>query len=624
MGEADEIVAAAANKRRGYLSHITRLTNESNALTSQPISQDNLDVLSSHLAKLSSNFEEYISAHKSLVSELIEHKPDDEDEFKKYEERHANVCETYRSSREELQAWLTEAQESLQRSRELQPSGAAPPGRRLSLHVSEVGLSDVETRESLKLEGQEGVETVSSVVSSKVQESDSSVQDRELKELLMVRAAIAKAGRDKQLAEKRQSIARKKLELERKEMESRMKQKEREMELLLEEERLQMEEKEDQAKSELLRRMDETEGLSEKSFMEVAKWVDGKLGSKEEEESPREVRTVEREVTFAKPTPVPVSQHPVFKPNPDAPAFTPASETYCVPPDVAYQPYFSTPISPRQESADASVIAAAVTAHLTLPRPELLVFRGDPSEYPSFISNFKMHIGSQSIAPRHKLSYLLQFCQGDAKEAIKECVVLPEEEGFEEALKILNEEFGKPHKIVKSYVKALTEGPVLSISDTKGLVELARKMRSCQLALRQESYLNLSSEDILSKIARRLPMPLRVKWVEKATRIAEMGKHPKYDDLHKFIKERASISSSEFADILKDQRDQKKDFKKKEEKRGLLEKKTTLAISTREEATPVSAASGRSYSSSQSRRKCVDCGGSHWLVACEEFRKKSV
>ena len=628
MGE--EEVQAAANKRRGYLSHITRLVNESNALTAQSVDQKVIDILSSNLTKLSEYFKDYVTAHQVLLSELIQHKPEDKEEFSKFENRHANVSNTYSSSREKLESWLSEAQESLRRSSEhQQPESASFIGRPLSLHVSEsTGVSGEGDDGVLKSEFKDSKQSVD--VSTRQELGRSSGGDAKVsqqdKEWLALKAGLAKVEAEKQMIRKRQELQEHKFAMEKRELEERIKLRQVELELQVKESELQMLEQEERARHAILKVMDQAEDLSEKSFNEALKWVESlkvEPGGKEKvvsEDKEEEMSQKDRHEEVEESAQVPVSQSSRFRPNPEAPTFVPQSATYCVPPYAAYNPCFSTPMSPRPESADASVVAAAVTAHLTLPRPELLVFKGDSSEYPSFISNFKMHIGSQAIASRHKLSYLLQFCEGSAKEAIKECVVLPEEEGYEEALKILHQEFGKPHKIVKSYLKALTEGASLSISDSKGLVELARKMRSCQLALKNETYLNLSSEDILSKIARRLPMPLRVKWVEKASRLAEEGKHPTFEDLLKFVRERASISSSEFADILRDQR---KEVKSKKEEKKPLERKMTLAVSSKEEVAPVSASSNGN-SSSQSRKKCVDCGGNHWLIACEEFKKKSV
>ena len=60
-------------------------------------------------------------------------------------------------------------------------------------------------------------------------------------------------------------------------------------------------------------------------------------------------------------------------------------------------------------------------------KPELLTFNGTPTDYCKFISNFDTNRVSDD---RLRLSYLIQYCNGEAKSIIEDCVLLEPSEGY--------------------------------------------------------------------------------------------------------------------------------------------------------------------------------------------------
>ena len=71
------------------------------------------------------------------------------------------------------------------------------------------------------------------------------------------------------------------------------------------------------------------------------------------------------------------------------------------------------------------------------PKPEILTFSGNPVDYCKFIRNFETNIKSRVQDNRLRLSYFIQFCTGDARSSIEDCVVLPQDEGYVLAKQIL-------------------------------------------------------------------------------------------------------------------------------------------------------------------------------------------
>ena len=73
----------------------------------------------------------------------------------------------------------------------------------------------------------------------------------------------------------------------------------------------------------------------------------------------------------------------------------------------------------RQQTAFDKVVLGL--EKLDMPKREFLYFDGDPSRYPRFIKNFELNVESTIEDDNVRLSYLIQYCTGKAKEAIENC-----------------------------------------------------------------------------------------------------------------------------------------------------------------------------------------------------------
>ena len=97
------------------------------------------------------------------------------------------------------------------------------------------------------------------------------------------------------------------------------------------------------------------------------------------------------------------------------------------------------------ESSLRSLIMGA-----SLPKIEIDRFDGSPRDYHKFIHNFEGSISDRLHDDGQRLSYLFYYCVGRAKEAIEYCLLLPKSESFREALRILRQQFGRPHEIIRA------------------------------------------------------------------------------------------------------------------------------------------------------------------------------
>ena len=190
-------------------------------------------------------------------------------------------------------------------------------------------------------------------------------------------------------------------------------------------------------------------------------------------------------------------------------------------------------------------MASAVRESISVPKPETISFSGDPKDYHRFMRCFEANIDKRVEDSGLKLNYLIQFCNGEAKEAIQDCVILNPEEGYERAKNILKRRYGRPHTIVRALVQELTSGPTIRSNDGEALSKIAARMRRCEMTLQQMNFTaDLNNFETILKIARRLPQNLRAKWVERADQIIEQGSEPTFHNLSDFVEKRARGSNN--------------------------------------------------------------------------------
>ena len=113
-------------------------------------------------------------------------------------------------------------------------------------------------------------------------------------------------------------------------------------------------------------------------------------------------------------------------------------------------------------------MASTIRQGFALPKPELSSFNGNPLEFWSFMRSFQNSIEKNTSDEGEKLTFLLQYCTGAAKDAIKSCVTMDPASGYQTARKLLKDRFGHPFKIATAQVNQITRGPPVKSNDQKG------------------------------------------------------------------------------------------------------------------------------------------------------------
>ncbi|KAL9982123.1 hypothetical protein ACROYT_G010928 [Oculina patagonica] len=276
-------------------------------------------------------------------------------------------------------------------------------------------------------------------------------------------------------------------------------------------------------------------------------------------------------------------------------------------------------------------MASTIRQGFALPKPELNKFNGNPLEFWSFIRSFDNNIEKNSTDEGEKMTFLLQYCTGAARDAIKSCVTMDPALGYQEARKLLKDRFGHPFKIATAHLNQVTRGPPVKPNDQKGLLAFADQLKDCQNVLHSIGYLDeINSADNLRSIIDRLPFHLKTKWLVVADSIQESGQRPRIHHISIFVTDKARAANNPvFGGALNSDKDTgKKDRPNKKTVPPSTMGTTHAAHGDFERSSsPVPNGVSENGQPTSRRRnvfvKCLVCDGIHQLWNCEQFKRKS-
>ena len=260
-------------------------------------------------------------------------------------------------------------------------------------------------------------------------------------------------------------------------------------------------------------------------------------------------------------------------------------------------------------------LATTLQEGFNLPKPELLTFSGNPIDYCKFIKNFETNVESKVSDNQMKLSYLIQYCKGEAKSSIEDCVLLDKQDGYKRARDILYSRYGRSHLIAISYVDKLVYGEPIKASDVDALSALALEMQKCEITLSQLGFVSdIDNSDSLRRIVMRLPTYLRVKWVDVAHSIMESGREARFSDLSKFIDQKVRVANSTYGlDLVRESKSHVSHKSHGSHKESEVKSKvTTLTTQNKEGLT-------------SEQVECVCCSGTcNDLALCHKFKSMNL
>ena len=178
---------------------------------------------------------------------------------------------------------------------------------------------------------------------------------------------------------------------------------------------------------------------------------------------------------------------------------------------------------------DAVSSSVKLAQALTLPRVDIEVFDGNPTMFHSFITLFDECVDKVTDNVQTKLTRLFQFTMGDAKEAIRSCVIVGGENGYLQAHSILKKRFGNDHLVSTRLTQNLRNGrPVRSPIEIQKLADELKQLHE------------VNTQCTIMDIVNRLPRYGHDKWVQRALDYRRKNSaYPGYNELVSFMMELA-------------------------------------------------------------------------------------
>ena len=184
----------------------------------------------------------------------------------------------------------------------------------------------------------------------------------------------------------------------------------------------------------------------------------------------------------------------------------------------------------------ASTLQGLASAML-LPQAEISHFNGNPLEYRSFMLAFNARIAQRTTSSADKLYFLYQYLSGDAKELIAGCMQMAPDEGFNNAQRLLEKEYGHPYKVAVAYIDKLMNWHTINYDDIKALQRFAAFLNQCLSAMSSYDDLTvLNHVPNMQCIVQKLPVYVQNKWRDHVAKLRTQGCYTvHYSELVKFV-----------------------------------------------------------------------------------------
>ena len=272
---------------------------------------------------------------------------------------------------------------------------------------------------------------------------------------------------------------------------------------------------------------------------------------------------------------------------------------------------------------ESRVQQQSIVHSLQLPRRELQTFDGDCLQYWPFIRSFHSIVDTKAIDSATKLSCLLMYCKGNVRRMLNCCEIMDPEEGYVQALKILEDRFGNKFEISQKWIQKIINRP--NLKGPSDLQSFADDLKCCQQTLKTMGYESeLDNSASLHIIWKKLPQYMQYRWTRiNHTIKKEQNRIPKLTDLVNFIQDLAEeandpvFAKSSFNESTKGKENNQKSTTWNQKRTGSFAVKTSSGTS-------------KSHTTNTCDKKqnntggCPCCGQSHYIVKCPQFKAMKI
>ena len=179
------------------------------------------------------------------------------------------------------------------------------------------------------------------------------------------------------------------------------------------------------------------------------------------------------------------------------------------------------------------------------PVADLDVFDGNPLNFHYFRANFRDVVEDNVADQRGRLTRLLKYTSGDAKELIKGCIHEHSSHCFDKAIALLEKEFGDEQLITTSYMNELRRWPLIKQNDAKGIRALHRFLLQCESLKRGGRLHYLDSVECIRLIVAKFGTSIQEQWNKRSLHIYQRsGVSSSFSHLIEFVSEQLKLASN--------------------------------------------------------------------------------
>ena len=261
---------------------------------------------------------------------------------------------------------------------------------------------------------------------------------------------------------------------------------------------------------------------------------------------------------------------------------------------------------------EVSDVLCQLSKQQSAPGVGIDVFDGNPPNFKCFMTLFREVVESKIEDPRGRLTRLIKYTTGEAKELIKHCIE-PGNKGYENVVNLLYRRYGDQQ--LAAYKKEVKEWPQIKVGDAAGFRKFHNFLLKCQSIIGGNKWNPLDSPESIRMLLSKLPGKLRDRWNKGVYSIREKhSREPELKDLINYVdKETALVSDPLFYKEAVDQYLDKTDVMVDKRRRV-----RSYAISSEEES------KNKPDKDTKEKDKCVICGACHDLDDCSIFMSQAV
>ena len=252
------------------------------------------------------------------------------------------------------------------------------------------------------------------------------------------------------------------------------------------------------------------------------------------------------------------------------------------------------------------------------PDVDIETFDGNVLNYHYFIALFREVVESKVDDPRGKLTRLIKYTSGDARELIKHCIQLPSNEGFKHVKYLLEKVYGNPHKILASYRKEVKNWQPIKFGDVIAFRWLHYFLLRCRSVATNQRWNALDTPDILCMLTSKLPSGTMERWNREVLKIRrQQHQEPNLEDFTKYVEDEAILMSDPlFLRQALSEYLSKQERSLREDRR--IKKVANYRVQSDESQIKKDENVDRSKSNKE-KESCVLCNGSRDLDECKAY-----